>query len=618
MRTLSFLTFLLFLGTASILCGQDSKQKQESRPPAQGIIPVPVPPASWMAIGQNSRPLWVSASTERRLRLLQALPTIEATLSTQVSKYFNSSGPGMSVGLVLDDGLYYSRGFGFRDMQKSQIPDEETVYCVGSLTKVFTGTTLLTLRDASNSSLTLDDDVSRYVPEIGKLGVPPSFWTIKSCGPVKLRHLVSHTSGLPNEMERPREADEQQWLDELQHTELAFCPGNFSAYSGVGAETVGLIIERYTGQPYTTAVTDRLLSPLGMKHSVFGPAVVEASRKAQNWQMNWNASYTTPMFTPDSSWQPLDMLTAARDLFSSVWDLARFHKMWLAMEAPADILKKTTLQDSGQNVVPASTMPIPTTCATFNDGQGSAYSKCGDAAAFGVNWVIQSPLIWHNGKVPNKCGSNSILNPSQKIGATGVISTDPFPTVPLNQTQPAGTDSNFMGTVVSSMLNTAQGADTTTDWKTSPLAVGVARLLWLLGAKMPASTLGCKPAPHGRGPGVPLYPGMNKPDQCNQQALQQFEATMLDHFGRLYRAKHQLDSDSVVEHVFNILRKDIGPCSTFRVRGAPAPDRLRLRLQCAPAQVAGLTSYDMTLTVETTVPYRIVAIDDAQLTADPF
>jgi CubicO group peptidase (beta-lactamase class C family) len=572
-----------------------------------------------MAIGQNGRPPWVSTSAELRLRLLQVLPAIEATLSAQVSGYFGNSGPGMSVGLVLDDGLYYSRGFGFRDLQKSQIPDEETVYCTGSLTKVFTGTTLLTLRDAVNSTLTLDDDASQYVPEIKKVRAPAST-TSNACGPVKLRHLVSHTSGLPNVMSAP-DPDQPTWLGELERTQLAFCPGAFSSYSGVGVETVGLVIERITSQPYTTAVTDRLLHPLGMNHSTFGPANVEASRKAQNWQQGWNGSFTSPTFTANSSWANLDMLTPARDLFSSVWDLARFHRMWLSMEAPAGILKESTLQNSGQNVVPASTLPIPQTCATFNDGNNSSYRPCGDAAAFGVNWFIgTTPYIQHNGNLPTICGSNSILNPSQKIGATGVISTEPFPTVPNNPNssnkipQPAGTDGNFMQTVVLGMLNTAQAADTTTDWKTSPLAVGVARLLWLLGAKRPTSTIGCFPHPHP-GPHGPYEPRTNAP--CDKKALQGFADSLLAHFGREYIRDHHLGAESIIAHVDN-LRQSGEDCSNFRVRGAPSSSRVQLRLACSPVPPAGLTSHDLTLTVETFAPYRIAAIEDAGPTAAPF
>src|SRR5438874_5318511 len=104
-----------------------------------GLVLIPSPRAladGWPDVGVASRPAWVDAAAERRLRLLSALPAIQSTLHSQANAYFGSAGPGLSVGLVLDDGLYYSRGFGFADAQKTVVPDEYTIYRAGSLSKV--------------------------------------------------------------------------------------------------------------------------------------------------------------------------------------------------------------------------------------------------------------------------------------------------------------------------------------------------------------------------------------------------------------------------------------------------------------------------------------------------
>ena len=69
----------------------------------------------WTDVGAAGRPAWVRASAERRLRLLSALPGIHDALHDQAQGYFGARGPGLAVGLVLDDGLYYSEGFGFAD-----------------------------------------------------------------------------------------------------------------------------------------------------------------------------------------------------------------------------------------------------------------------------------------------------------------------------------------------------------------------------------------------------------------------------------------------------------------------------------------------------------------------
>ena len=390
----------------------------------------------WQQVGLDGRPSWVDASVERRLRLLPSLHAIEDTLTARADGYLADKGPGLAVGLVLDDGLYYSHGFGFRDANKTKRPDEQTVFCIGSFTKVFTGTTLLVLRDAGK--VALSDLASKYVPEIKDVRDAPC--PGGGCeGRVRLRNLVSHTSGLPNEMS-PAIAGQSQWLDELSHTRLNLWPGSFSAYSGVGVEMAGLVAERVSGKPYRKAVRNLLLEPLNMNQSTFDLASVPASHRAQNWRLGWNASFTAPRFTSDSSWPDRKMLTAAGYLLSSVRDLARFERIWLAREAPSDILKPSTLADARQALEPASSGAIPSGCDSFSDGAGSSYSGCGNATDFGVTWYIgQAPYIQHNGST-GLCGSNTVLSPDHKMGATGLISTDPFPTVPGGETQPASVD----------------------------------------------------------------------------------------------------------------------------------------------------------------------------------
>src|SRR5947208_12525369 len=122
----------------------------------------------WASIGVTSRPMWVSVCAERRLRLLPALPPIEQAMAGDATKYFGGNGPGVAVGLVLDDGLYYNQGFGFRDAQKTRAPDELTIFRAGSLSKVITGTALITLIDDPARNISLDDlpDAPKYLPEL--------------------------------------------------------------------------------------------------------------------------------------------------------------------------------------------------------------------------------------------------------------------------------------------------------------------------------------------------------------------------------------------------------------------------------------------------------------------
>ncbi|MEO8505914.1 MAG: serine hydrolase domain-containing protein [Acidobacteriota bacterium] len=539
--------------------------------------------SDWQQIGLNQRPSWVSPNAERRLRLVDGLRGIENTLASQSNAYLGTKGPGMSVGLVLSDGLYYSRGFGFRDAAKSKAPDEQTVFCIGSFTKVFTGTTLLALRDAGE--LDLGDPVSQYVPEISSVRSAPC--PHGGChGVLRLRHLISHTAGLPNEME-PAIAGESDWLNELSHTRFDFWPGDFSAYSGVGVEMAGLVIKRVTHKSYTQAVTDLLLSPLSMNQSTFDISSVPASRRAQNWDLGWNANFTAPHFTADSNWPDRKMLTAAGYLLSSVRDLARFDKIWLTQTAPSDILAHDTLVDARDPLIPASTSPIPADCDAFDDGHGSFYSACDNANVFGANWVLNAlPTMWHNGST-GICGSDTKIDPDHKMAITGLISTDPFPAVPSGQVQPASIDRGFMFSIVDETLGTAVTADAATDWQGQELAIGVARYLWVLGAKIPTSGVAA------------------------------FRTSFIAQFTPAYRTAHHLTTSNVAQYI-GAERAKIGACSTFRVRRAPSHDEITLRLLCAKGTAATATSWDATLTIEASGSHRIASITNQGPAPDPY
>src|SRR5205807_7588475 len=97
--------------------------------------------------------------------------------------------PGVSVGIVIDGELAYAKGFGVVDPATKAVPDADTVYRIGSISKSFTGLALLSLRDAG--SLGLDDTLARWIPEAGKLVYPT-----RDARPITLRQLAQHTSGL--------------------------------------------------------------------------------------------------------------------------------------------------------------------------------------------------------------------------------------------------------------------------------------------------------------------------------------------------------------------------------------------------------------------------------------
>ena len=184
---------------------------------------------------------------------------------------------GMSVVIVHDQDVLLAKGYGYADLASKTPANPQTVYRVGSVTKVFTALAVMQLRDAGK--LNLDDPIEKYLPE----------FKIKSrfpdARPVTFRQLASHYSGLPYEAPLPYTYQDvtvfprtEELIASLANTELT-CPVDTKfLYSNLGFNILGLAVERIAQEPYADYVTKHILQPLGMKQSGF--AVTEQLKKS--------------------------------------------------------------------------------------------------------------------------------------------------------------------------------------------------------------------------------------------------------------------------------------------------------------------------------------------------
>lgn len=172
--------------------------------------------------------------------------------------------PGICIGLVYDQELVYSKSFGFADLEK-QIPlTADVPFRIASITKTFTATALLQLRDAGK--LRLDDPVKDYLPwfNISK--------RFPDQPPITIRQLLTHTSGLP------READFPYWTDHdfptmeqikatLSTQETIYPPATQIKYSNLGMSLAGELVTVISGLSYEEYVKTHIFEPLGMSAS---------------------------------------------------------------------------------------------------------------------------------------------------------------------------------------------------------------------------------------------------------------------------------------------------------------------------------------------------------------
>lgn len=153
--------------------------------------------------------------------------------------------------LVAKDGqVILSQGYGYADREKKIPNTPQTKFHIASITKMFTAMAVLLLQE--RGKLNVEDDICNYIPNCPEIFKP-----------IKIRHLLSHSSGLPNTTAYSFPGD--QMVSKL--ATLFFQPGEQFMYSDVGYNLAGRIIETVSGQSYASFLKQNIFEPLGMSNT---------------------------------------------------------------------------------------------------------------------------------------------------------------------------------------------------------------------------------------------------------------------------------------------------------------------------------------------------------------
>ncbi len=238
--------------------------------------------------------------------------------------------PGLSVALIDDQSLVWAKGFGNADLARTRLVATDTVFRVGSVSKLFTDISVMQL--VEEGKLDLDQDVTNYLPDFKPKN--------KSGKAITLRQLMSHRAGLVREppvgnyfdLESPSLSKTVASLNGLP---LIYEPGARTKYSNAGVAVVGQIVERVDGRPFARAVRERVLMPLGMTASDFErtPAIKKGLSEALMWTYH-GREFPAPTFELGES--------PAGCLYCPVTDLARFASALFAGGKP--VLKDVSLK----------------------------------------------------------------------------------------------------------------------------------------------------------------------------------------------------------------------------------------------------------------------------------
>ena len=261
-------------------------------------------------------------------------PPIDAYLQWSVRRRHL---PGVAVAVVRDGSPVYLRGFGVANVETGSPATPDTVFRIASMTKSFVATALMML--VEEGRLSLDDPVTKHLPD-----APPAWRGIT------VRHLVTHTSGLADVWEMPREARQAEFTSDAIVKTLAgvpptFAPGERYQYNH-GALLVGVLVERVTGQPFGEVLAEKIFRPLGMSATRLNDARTVLPNRAANY--SWDdgaATWVNAQMPPENMWALADggIVSTAADLVK--WDAALYGERLLKRPALREMWAPMRLND---------------------------------------------------------------------------------------------------------------------------------------------------------------------------------------------------------------------------------------------------------------------------------
>jgi serine beta-lactamase-like protein LACTB len=319
----------------------------------------------------------------------KAVETLSALIDHEVK---DKALPAVSIALVDDQRVVWSKGFGFRDAAGKIPADANTVYRVGSVSKLFTDVAVMQL--VEKGKLDLDSPVSHYLPDF-KPVLKPEY------KPITLRMLMSHRSGLIREPPvgnyfDPTEPGLAKTVASMNGIPVVFPPGEREKYSNAGVGVVGYVLQVTQKEQYEKYVKRVVLDPLGMNASSFLPtdAVKKNLADAVMWTY-FGREFPAPTFELGTS--------PAGCMYSTVLDLAKFQSALFA--GGKGVLKPETIQKM------------------FTPQYAPAGAKRGFGIGFAVGETDGHRQIGHNGAIYG-FATNFAALPDDKLGVVVVCSRD--------------------------------------------------------------------------------------------------------------------------------------------------------------------------------------------------
>jgi len=208
--------------------------------------------------------------------------------------------PGMTLSVATPDGFNTSMNFGFANADARTPITPDTLFQIGSISKVFTAAMLHQF--VSEGRLALTDRISTLLPTIA---LPPG-------NTIEVQHVLDHVAGLPGDA--PTFPDGGLWT--------AYAPGAHWHYSNTGYDILGKLVEHIGGKPLDRLLRDRIFAPLGMSRSRGAITDNDRALYAQGYEAADQMPFARGVALAPAAW--VDTTSAAGSIASTADDMVRF------------------------------------------------------------------------------------------------------------------------------------------------------------------------------------------------------------------------------------------------------------------------------------------------------
>jgi CubicO group peptidase (beta-lactamase class C family) len=260
----------------------------------------------------------------------------EVKIDSLFAQYARPDSPGYALGLIKNGKLVFAKGYGQANLDDGIPISPRTAFHLASVSKQFTGAAVALL--ILDSKLSLEDPVSKYIPETAKYG-----------DGLRIKHLVYMTSGLHEYTDLPRTSGDP-WMtfyyftrDEairtaLKPETLEFAPGTQWAYRNINYMLLTKIVEEISREPFSTFMQHRVFGPLDMIHSdINDDTTLVIPNRATGYAPRSNPRLIKELaesgvqIRPGEGWVRLTRISphyGGSGVFSTLEDLAKWDENW--------------------------------------------------------------------------------------------------------------------------------------------------------------------------------------------------------------------------------------------------------------------------------------------------